>query len=184
MHGQRFLPHHNAHSFKARCFGAALDTEGLSLMFRIWPWAKIQIVPPVQIPIPTKIGSKMGGEFTYQPKGDPNTVLTTTAIWKALGENGISSWNLGPRTFLRLWEGCTQDELAVVVKAVLGSHVGWVNSPPMLEPIFAGIGMFAGGTIWILAHGHFVPKPQVPNIDIKSWGRIQAADGGWSTPFV
>ena len=24
--------------------------------------------PPVNIPIPTKIGSKMGGEFTYQPK--------------------------------------------------------------------------------------------------------------------
>ena len=27
--------------------------------------------PPVNIPIPTKIGSKMGGEFTYQPKCDP-----------------------------------------------------------------------------------------------------------------
>ena len=36
-------------------------------------------VPPVNIPIPTKIGSKMGGEFTYQPKWDPKTVLTTTA---------------------------------------------------------------------------------------------------------
>ena len=28
-------------------------------------------VPPVNIPIPTKIGSKMGGELTYQPKWDP-----------------------------------------------------------------------------------------------------------------
>ena len=28
-------------------------------------------VPPVNIPIPAKIGSKMGGEFTYQPKWDP-----------------------------------------------------------------------------------------------------------------
>ena len=28
-------------------------------------------VPPVSIPIPTKIGSKMGGAFTYQPKWDP-----------------------------------------------------------------------------------------------------------------
>ena len=28
-------------------------------------------VPPVNIPIPTKIGSKMGGEFTYQPKWNP-----------------------------------------------------------------------------------------------------------------
>ena len=27
-------------------------------------------VPPVNIPIPTKIGPKMGGEFTYQPKWD------------------------------------------------------------------------------------------------------------------
>ena len=30
--------------------------------------------------IHTKIGSKLGGEFTYQPKWDPITVLTT-AIW-------------------------------------------------------------------------------------------------------
>ena len=36
-------------------------------------------VPPVNIPIPTKIGSKMGGEFTYQPEWYPKTVLTTTA---------------------------------------------------------------------------------------------------------
>ena len=36
-------------------------------------------VPPVNIPIPTKISSKLGGEFTYQPKWDPKTVLTTTA---------------------------------------------------------------------------------------------------------
>ena len=35
-----------------------------------WPWVKIQIVPQVNIPIPTKIGSEMGGEFTYQPKWD------------------------------------------------------------------------------------------------------------------
>ena len=34
----------------------------------MWPWVKIQIVPPVNIPIPTKIGSKMGGEVTHQPK--------------------------------------------------------------------------------------------------------------------
>ena len=31
----------------------------------------------------TKIGSKMGGEFTYQPKWDPKTVLTTTAKSRA-----------------------------------------------------------------------------------------------------
>ena len=32
----------------------------------VWPWVKIQIVLPVNIPIPPKIGSKRGGEFTYQ----------------------------------------------------------------------------------------------------------------------
>ena len=37
-------------------------------------------VPSVNIPIPTKIGSKMGGEFTHPPKWDAKTVLTTTAI--------------------------------------------------------------------------------------------------------
>ena len=30
------------------------------------------------IPIPTKIGSKMGGEITHHPKRDPKTVVTTT----------------------------------------------------------------------------------------------------------
>ena len=28
--------------------------------------------PPVNIPIPTKIGSKMGGEFTYPKMGSQN----------------------------------------------------------------------------------------------------------------
>ena len=37
-----------------------------------WPWVKSQIVPPVNIPIPTKIGSKMGGEFTYPKVGSQN----------------------------------------------------------------------------------------------------------------
>ena len=32
--------------------------------------------PPMTIPIPTKTGSTMGGEFTYQPTWDPKTVLT------------------------------------------------------------------------------------------------------------
>ena len=35
--------------------------------------------------------------------------------------------------------------LAVVVKAVMGSHFGGlVNSPPILEPILVGNGMFTG----------------------------------------
>ena len=32
--------------------------------------------------------------------------------------------------------------------------LGWlVTSPPMLEPILVEIGLFTGGTIWILTHG-------------------------------
>ena len=38
-------------------------------MLHMRPGVKIQIVPPVNIPIPTKIGSKMGGEFTYPKMG-------------------------------------------------------------------------------------------------------------------
>ena len=51
------------------------------LGFSTWPGVKSQIVPPVNIRFnpTTKIGSKMSGEFTYQPNWDPKTVLTTTA---------------------------------------------------------------------------------------------------------
>ena len=36
---------------------------------------------PSEPPNPTtKVGSKMGGEFTYQPKWDPRTVLTSTTL--------------------------------------------------------------------------------------------------------
>ena len=38
----------------------------------IWAWVKIPIVFPVNISIPTKIGSKMGGEFTYPKMGSQN----------------------------------------------------------------------------------------------------------------
>ena len=31
---------------------------------------------------------------------------------------------------------------------------GVFGAPPMLEPILVGIGIFTGGTIWILSHGH------------------------------
>ena len=34
----------------------------------------------------------------------------------------------------------------------MGSHFG-VGAPPDLEPILVGIGMFSGGTIWVLTHG-------------------------------
>ena len=41
----------------------------------------------------TKTGSKMGGEFAYQPKWDPKTVLTTTAIWLRSMRN-LRPWHL------------------------------------------------------------------------------------------
>ena len=53
---------------------------------QVWPWVKIQIVPPVNIPLPTKIGSKMGGEFTYQPECDSigfdNHSRISSASWR------------------------------------------------------------------------------------------------------
>ena len=50
---------------------------------------------PSEHPNPNQIGSKMGGEFNYQPKWDPKTVLTTTAILSCvefLGENVELFW--------------------------------------------------------------------------------------------
>ena len=63
---------------KTQCLGIAL----------MWPWVKSQnSVLPVNIPIqPPKIGSKMSGEFTYQPQ----------PCRQAEGEGG------GGRTSLRL----------------------------------------------------------------------------------
>ena len=43
-------------------------------------------------------------------------------------------------------------------KPIMGSHFG-VGAPPILEPILAGIGMFTGGTIWILTHGQVSQGP-------------------------
>ena len=31
----------------------------------------------------------------------------------------------------------------------------WDGAPPILEPILVGIGIFTGGTIWVVTHGHF-----------------------------
>ena len=55
-------------------------------------------VPPVNIPIPTTIGSKMGGEFTYQPKWDPKTVLTTAANFHRSPVTDGSPFSLRPPT--------------------------------------------------------------------------------------
>ena len=48
------------------------------LVESIWPWVKVQIAPPVNIPLPTKKGSKTGDAPT--PKWDP--IGFDTAIWK------------------------------------------------------------------------------------------------------
>ena len=36
----------------------------------------------------------------------------------------------------------------------MGSHFGVFGAPPILEPMLVGIGMFTGGMIWLLTHGH------------------------------
>ena len=36
--------------------------------------------------------------------------------------------------------------------------LGLVNSPPIVGPILVGIGMFIGGTIWVLTHGNSEQK--------------------------
>ena len=41
-----------------------------------WPWVKTLYTPDEHPNPTTKIKPKMGGEFTYQPKWDPKTVLT------------------------------------------------------------------------------------------------------------
>ena len=65
-----------------------------------WPWVKTQIVPPVNIPIPTKLGSKMGGEFTYPKMGShwfwtmaswpswPPVMFKVPTLWLELGSLG------------------------------------------------------------------------------------------------
>ena len=45
-------------------------------MWKIWPWVKSQTAPPVNIPIPTKILTKMGGEFTNPKIWDPILIGT------------------------------------------------------------------------------------------------------------
>ena len=46
-------------------------------------------VPVVNIPIPTRIGSKMDGEFTYQPKWDPIGFEPWPYGWVSLSRVGL-----------------------------------------------------------------------------------------------
>ena len=47
---------------------------------------------------------------------------------------------------------CFQESLWLWVKTN-GIPFWGIGAPPILEPISVGIGMFTGGTIWILTHG-------------------------------
>ena len=59
-------------------------------------------------------------------------------------------------------------------------HVG-IGAPPILEPILVGMGMFTGGTIWVLTHGQMGQSSQgtfehevslwVPSKTTKNRGR-------------
>ena len=69
---------------------------------------------PSEPPNPTtKIGSKMSREFTYQPKWDPKTVFSTTAVY--LLKRKVAEKQLHPRCefcrcqcFRRLGQGQTR----------------------------------------------------------------------------
>ena len=58
---------------------------------------------------------------------------------------------------LRSWPGLVipgwrRREFRHAVVKTNGAILGLANSPPILEPILVGIGMFTAGTIWILTH--------------------------------
>ena len=57
--------------------------------------------------------------------------------------------------------------LAVVVKSVLGSILGEFTTH-FREPIFVGIGMFTGGTIWVLTHDH-LPGEDPRTLGTSHW---------------
>ena len=57
-------------------------------------------VPPVHVPIPTKIGSKMGGEFTYQPKWDPISGDPQSPFWKHVA---VAKWTLWVKNGYPFW---------------------------------------------------------------------------------
>ena len=65
-----------------------MNHEALSC--NTWPLVKIPYPQRTSDSIPTKIGSTMGGEFTYQPKWDPKAVLTTTADMEPVFQIPIS----------------------------------------------------------------------------------------------
>ena len=58
-------------------------------------------------------------------------------VGRGMGKEMGRRWEGDVKEMGRRWEGdMGEEDLAVVVKTVLGFHFGWwVNSPPILEPI-------------------------------------------------
>ena len=119
-----------------------------------WPWVKIQIAPPVNIPIPTKTGSKMGGEFSYQPKWDwfkwgvhlPTKMgngfdpiplaLTTAARSRPLTRLSLASLSLRHCHHPSPSPARLMNELQARVKC-LGGNRGQVTQGKACEPILS-----------------------------------------------
>ena len=59
-------------------------------------------------------------------------------------------------------------------------HVG-VGAPPILEPILVRVGMFTGGTIWILTHGQPVSGWHL-HLSVY-WPIVRLEDTGGPSPF-
>ena len=55
-----------------------------------------------------------------------------------------------------------------------GSPFWGIGAPPRIEPICVGIGIFTGGTIWLLTHGQIAqsPGPQTKNT-CKKWRKVE-----------
>ena len=87
---------------------------------QIWPWVKIQIVPPVHIPIPTKIGSKMGAfpkmgsqngfdHHSHLSRSSPSALRLYLAERgsleaQALEARALGTWDRGKEVWWSWWK--------------------------------------------------------------------------------
>ena len=112
-------------------------------------------VPPVNIPIPTKIRSKMGGEFTYQPTWDPKTVLTTTVTCEFAAEFAARS-PFGPRLggSKPLTASCASDPMA-----------GWKLTATHLGRGTSSAARPGYDPLWLVSTNHLPSTPLSRNQD-------------------
>ena len=84
-------------------------------------------VPPVNIPIPTKVGSKMGGEFTYRDQNGTKTVLNHGQVGNFLFQSLSSQGPEEGRRFTRTWvlgvSRCSPDPKSLQEQAELAPHL-------------------------------------------------------------